>query len=402
MTCMTRSQAPSTLDCSCQLAPEPGSLFALHASCVDPGSMKCLALKSHCGSSLLSTTPGVRLVGPRLISRNKFRGRPSGLGPRPTPQFWWGSELDSSPMAPPAARDGHTFTICSLGVNNAEEIAGIDADPILPGRSGQFYYDEPAFSERCALVAAIAQGDRAQIVDCRSLRDPAVDPMLHRHMGTHYVNMAANLNVPKIQGIVDDIWIGLIGLFMYAMSQGQRTALVFAFACASGRHRSVMLVALLAEFLVRQGFPVTIRHLCDRQWNHLCGGHPPCQACHFNSRSDRWKASYEYFADLMLRRAWSRKYQSRPFWDYFGMPAIPPGGLQPMLTMLPPRVPDLEEDARPPRRGQGVRPPAPPVPASSRQGPAQGGSPAPAAAASSARSSQDAPASYAAAAAEHL
>ena len=222
-------------------------------------------------------------------------------------------------MAPPAARDGHTFTICSLGVNNAEEIAGIDADPILPGRSGQcsFYYDEPAFSERCALVAAIAQGDRAQIVDCRSLRDPAVDPMLHRHMGTHYVNMAANLNVPKIQGIVDDIWIGLIGLFMYAMSQGQSTALVFAFACASGRHRSVMLVALLAEFLVRQGFPVTIRHLCDRQWNHLCGGHPPCQACHFNSRSDRWKASYKYFADLMLRRAWSRKYQNRPFWDYF-------------------------------------------------------------------------------------
>ena len=45
-----------------------------------------------------------------------------------------------------------------------------------------------------------------------------------------------------------------------------------------------------------------------------------------------------------------------------------------------------------------ARPPAPPVPASSRQGPAQGGSPAPAAAASSARSSQDAPASYAAAA----
>ena len=120
---------------------------------------------------------------------------------------------------------------------------------------------------------------------------------------------------------------------MYAMSQGQRTALVFAFACASGRHRSVILVALLAEFLVR----------------------PPCQAGHFNSRSDRWKASYEYFADLMLRRAWSRKYQSRPFWEYFGMPAIPQGGLQPMLTMLPPRVPELEEDARPPRRGQGVR-----------------------------------------------
>ena len=255
-------------------------------------------------------------------------------------------------MAPPAARDGHTFIICSLGVNNAEEIAGVAEDPILPGRSGQYYYDEPAFSDRCALVAALAQGDKAQMVDCRSLRDPAVDPMLHRHMGTHYVNMAANLNVAKIQGIVDDIWLGLISLFMYAMSQGHRTSLVFAFACASGRHRSVMLVALLAEFLVRQGFPVTIRHLC-----HLCGGHPPCQACNFNSRSDRWKASYEYFADLMLRRAWSRKYHSRPFWEYFGMPAIPPGGLQPMMSMLPPRVPDLEEDARPPRRGQGSDPP---------------------------------------------
>ena len=161
------------------------------------GPSKCLALKSHRGSSLLSTTPGVRLVGPRLISRNKFRGRPSGLGPRPTPQFWWGSELDSSPMAPPAARDGHTFIICSLGVNNAEEIAGIDADPILPGRSGQFYYDEPAFSERCALVAAIAQGDRAQIVDCRSLRDPAVDPMLHRHMGTHYREHGCQSECPE-------------------------------------------------------------------------------------------------------------------------------------------------------------------------------------------------------------
>ena len=192
--------------CPCHDLAEPGSLCVLHVACLDPG---CFAPNSHCGSSLVSTTYGVRLVGPRLISRKKFRGRPSGLGPRPTPQFWRGSEFDSSPMAPPAARDGHTFIVCSLGVNNAEEIAGLDDNPILPGRSGQFYYDEPAFSERCALVAGLAQGDKAQMVDCRSLRDPAVDPLLHRHMGTHYVNMAANLNVAKIQGIVDDIWLGL-------------------------------------------------------------------------------------------------------------------------------------------------------------------------------------------------
>ena len=46
--CHLHDQEPGSLSlaCSCQLAPEPGSLSALHASCVDPGSIKCLALKS--------------------------------------------------------------------------------------------------------------------------------------------------------------------------------------------------------------------------------------------------------------------------------------------------------------------------------------------------------------------
>ena len=38
--CHLHDQEPGSipLACSCQLAPEPGSFFALHASCLDPGS----------------------------------------------------------------------------------------------------------------------------------------------------------------------------------------------------------------------------------------------------------------------------------------------------------------------------------------------------------------------------
>ena len=159
--CMVVSEPGSlrTSHVTCSDPGSPGSLLASHVACSDPGSLKCVAPKSHSGSSLVSTTPGVRLVGPRLGKRKKFRGRPSGLGPRPTPQFCWGSEFDSSPMAPLAVADGHTITICSLGVNNAEQIAGIAEDPILPGRSGKHYYTQPEFGDRCALVAEIAQGD---------------------------------------------------------------------------------------------------------------------------------------------------------------------------------------------------------------------------------------------------
>ena len=149
-----------------------------------------------------------------------------------------------------------------------------------------------------------------------------------------FVNMAANLNVAKIQGIVDDIWIGLVALMCYAMSQGQRsTALVFAFVCALGRHRSVMLTALLANH-----YPAPVRQAMGLLVS--------------------WKPTMQAFADLMLRR------------QYFALPAI-----QPMLTMLPPVIPEMEEDAAPPGRGRGVRPPAPPIPANARQRPAQGGSP---------------------------
>ena len=43
----------------------------------------------------------------------------------------------------------------------------------------------------------------AELVDVRGLRDPTLDPVLHRHLGTHYVNAAANLNQPGLEDIIE-------------------------------------------------------------------------------------------------------------------------------------------------------------------------------------------------------
>ena len=172
---------------------------------------------------------------------------------------------------------------------------------------------------------------RCQLVDSRSLPVPAVDQTLRSHMGSHFVNTAANLNVPKIQGIVDDVWVALM---CFVMSQGQTEA------CSS-------LHALSDTSAADNGTTSVVEGL---------------QACAFDSRSERCKPSFEYFKDLMLCRAVSKGYHARPWWAYFGLPHIPPGGLSPVVTMLPPRVPEMQETGAPPAsKGRGVRPPVPPI-----------------------------------------
>ena len=67
--------------------------------------------------------------------------------------------------------------------------------------------------------------------------------------------------------------------------------------------------------------------------------------------------TYQYFEDQFLRLCYKHKFHHSEWWTYFKMPNFPPGG-PPGHAMLPPVVPRLEEDARPPR----ARPAAPPPP----------------------------------------
>ena len=136
---------------------------------------------------------------------------------------------DTSTMAN-AIDDDVTIYIASAGVQNAEMMAGFAEPWTLPGSNNSRYYDEPRYSERCEIVRAIAQGDRAQLVDCRGLRDPHVDRSLHRHLGTHFVNAAANVGQKGFAAIIEDTCQALAALFAWAMTQSQTG--VYSDTCA--------------------------------------------------------------------------------------------------------------------------------------------------------------------------
>ena len=87
------------------------------------------------------------------------------------------SVSDTRTMAT-ASDDDITIYIASAGVQNAEQAAGMPEPWTLPGSNNSRYYEEPQYSQRCETVRTIAQGDRAELVDCRGLRDPHVDNSL--------------------------------------------------------------------------------------------------------------------------------------------------------------------------------------------------------------------------------
>ena len=93
-----------------------------------------------------------------------------------------------------ACDDDVTIYVASGGVQNTELTAGLHEPWTLPGRNDTQYYDEPQYSERCETVRC------AELVDCRVLRDPQLDPVLHRHLGTHFVNAAAKCGAERIRG----------------------------------------------------------------------------------------------------------------------------------------------------------------------------------------------------------
>ena len=307
----------------CACLSEPGS-FARQAGHVRSQTPPCaplLFVRTQGPSSALLTLavparaiclqpPKFDLSGPGLVREKNFRGGASGLGPRSPPQFCRGSELDLSPMPP------QTVPCCVLPGSQQSRTSLALMSPTWQG----------------LLYPACLWGPMCSRYRPRPTWPPipqrCEDPRNRRRYLDWPHCLVLLRNVPGTPYHIG-VWL-------------------------SNHHRSVTLTALLAEFLVRQGLQLSIRHLCDRQWDYLYRGDPQCQACNFNSRSDRWKNSYDYFADLMLRQAWARGYHNRPWWQYFGLPAIPPGGLQPMLTMLPPVVPAMEEDAAPPGRGRGV------------------------------------------------
>ena len=267
------------------------------------------------------------------------------------------SVSDTRTMAT-ASDDDITIYIASAGVQNAEQIAGMPEPWTLPASNNSRYYDEPQYGERCETVRAIAQGDRAELIDCRGLRDPHVDNSLHRHLGTHYVNAAANVNQRGFANVLEDLCQAMSSLFAWAMTQSQTGIyLVLCFLCNSGRHRSVLMAGLLEHFLVSRGLHACARHLCSSAWGHLCNRHPPCQACDADWRTARWVNTYQYFEDQLLRLCYKHKFHHSEWWAYFKLPNLPPGG-PPGHAMLPPVVPQLEEDARPPR----ARPATPPPP----------------------------------------
>ena len=257
-----------------------------------------------------------------------------------------------------ASDDDITIYIASAGVQNAEQIAGMNEPWTLPGSNNSHYYDEPQYGERCETVRAIAQGDRAELIDCRGLRDPHVDNSLHRHLGTHFVNAAANVNQRGFAQVLEDLCQAMSALFAWAMTQSQTGIhLVLCFLCNSGRHRSVLMVGLLEHFFATRGLHARARHLCSSAWGHMCDRHPPCQACDADWRTARWVNTYQYFEDQFLRLCYKHKFHHSEWWAYFRLPNLPPGG-PPGHAMLPPVVPQMEEDARPPR----ARPATPPLP----------------------------------------
>ena len=267
------------------------------------------------------------------------------------------SVSDTRTMAT-ASDDDITIYIASAGVQNAEQAAGMPEPWTLPGSNNSRYYDEPQYSQRCETVRTIAQGDRAELVDCRGLRDPHVDNSLHRHLGTHYVNAAANVNQRGFADVLEDLCQAISALFAWAMTQSQTGIyLVLCFLCNSGRHRSVLMAGLLEHFLISRGLHARARHLCSGAWGHMCHRNPPCQACDADWRTARWVNTYQYFEDQFLRLCYKHKFHHSEWWTYFKMPNFPPGG-PPGHAMLPPVVPRLEEDARPPR----ARPATPPPP----------------------------------------
>ena len=73
---------------------------------------------------------------------------------------------DTSTMAT-ATDDDITIYVASAGVQNAEMMAGMAEPSTLPRSNNSKYYDEPRYSERCETVRVIAQGDRAELIDCR-------------------------------------------------------------------------------------------------------------------------------------------------------------------------------------------------------------------------------------------
>ena len=213
------------------------------------------------------------------------------------------------------------------------------------------YYDEPKYTEHCQTVQHIAQGDHAELVDARGLRDPALDPVLHRHLGTHYINAAANLDQPGLEGIIEDLCRALSQLFTWCMAQSQTGPyLIIAFLCNSGRHRSVMLASLLGHFLTLHRLHVGVRHLCSAQWDHLCGRNPPCQPRDEDWRTARWNESYRYFEDRLLKACYRHGFHRSEWWTDFQLLPFRQGATQSPRhhTMLPPRAPRFEEDARQP------------------------------------------------------
>ena len=95
---------------------------------------------------------------------------------------------------------------------------------------------------------------------------------------------------------------------------------------------------------------ISVSDTCAALGDHLCNRRPPCQACDADWRMARWN-------DQLLRACYRHGFHRAEWWVYFQMPAFPPGG-PPGHAMLPPVVPRLEADARPPRQ----RPTTPPAP----------------------------------------
>ena len=100
------------------------------------------------------------------------------------------------------------------------------------------------------------------------------------------------------------------------------------------------------------------RHLCSSAWGHMCHRHPPCQACDADWRTARWVNTYQYLEDQLLRLCYKHKFHHSEWWAYFKLPNLISGG-PPGHAMLPPVVPQLEEDARPPRARPATPPPPP-------------------------------------------
>eukprot|EP00971_Amphidinium_carterae_P327552 6458974-Amphidinium_carterae.1 len=190
---------------------------------------------------------------------------------------------------PPVILSDTMMRIMSMGIDNVEVSFGHRPGDFAQwlrrlGGVGRFSVDNPDHLAKLQGALSYVSPDykwqEANFIDVRGLKDPYRNRELCRHIGRHPRIMQGVLQHQQWPSILATLAPTLATISGESQARNMGNHIV-VFLSNHGRHRSVAVCEMVANWGRTQGIPVQPIHLSANKWGHTCQQFrgPTCQAC---------------------------------------------------------------------------------------------------------------------------